>query len=95
MNGDKFHKFRVTLGVTWSPGTLKAIAVAVLMAVGGLWKFWDHIASLLPSTPVWALVALLASSLLCLPSSVIAAPKSPSPYSHTYTQSGGFFSCVQ
>ena len=60
MNGGKFHRFRVTLGVDWSPGTLKAIAVAAVMAAGALWKFWDHIASLLATAPVAAFIAVLA-----------------------------------
>ena len=60
MNGDNLHKLNVTIRLAWSRGTLKAVAVAAVMAAGALWKFWDHIAALLATAPVAAFVAVLS-----------------------------------
>jgi len=60
MNGDNLHKLNLSIRLAWSRGTLKAIAVAVVVATGALWKFWDHIAGLLATAPLAAFIAALA-----------------------------------
>lgn len=53
----------IAFGVKWTPGARKLVLWAILMAAGGgVVGFWDQIAQMLSSAPVWAFVVLLAFS---------------------------------
>lgn len=58
----------VTFGVRWTPGALKTLLWALLMAAGGgLLSFWDQIATVLSIAPVAAFIAFLAFTVLSPP----------------------------
>ena len=89
MNGEPEHKVEVTIRGAWSRGTLKLI-LALLTGAGGLFAFWDKIAPLFATAPVWLFIAVFA---LCFPFSVIAAPYEESPYPLTYDHLRGVLAC--